>query len=289
MLSYATWAYLYMSTRIGPMAVTAPAWIGKMLELSADDELRDLAPRTAECKSMVLMPFVIKSVDDEKFEVETINGKNLEVSYDTLGDTHIKNIKCGSIICCTMFRYNGFWHVNGISSYSDNTEEYEMAVKNLKREKEECKNMYETLIGKNNGSPIGYAYDWKELDATLDLGYSDMQNTKNRNNEMFSARNILYFINTDGNITLLPDRAMTVAAPDNRLYDKEYARMCGAAVILYDPSSKELRKYLLDNKLIPDARLDGALDGKEEKKWFAENAEFLNILFHTDEVESNLP
>ena len=51
-----------------------------------------------------------------------------------------------------------------------------------------------------------------------------------------------------------------------------------------------MRQYIMDNGLMPDARLASpSIPDSEAKTWFAENAPFLVALIHSDDVEVNMP
>lgn len=92
-----------------------------------------------------------------------------------------------------------------------------------------------------------------------------------------SAVNLVYFLNSNGMVSILPNWAGCIKIKGNPYYDKEQATEESVALIMDQTSpSPELREYLIDKKLIPDAALNLFFSVEDGRQLFQENIRFLN-------------
>lgn len=291
MLAYGIEAYFAFNAEIGPLALTAPAWLGKMMELSGNEAVRKLAPGISAIRTKTMLPYDIKAVGQDGFKVESLAGDIMEMTFDPLPENVWSDVRVGHQIITTLFEYNGKWKVNGMSSITPKKMDFSPAKADYAKRLDSQKNSYDWNISKNNGSRIGVAADMKELKARF--GLDKVKNPKideSVSDDLDNAKEILYFINDDGSMSILPDCAPCVAIPDNPYYNVSEATARGAMILCGHESSKEMRQYIMDNGLMPDARLASpSIPDSEAKTWFAENAPFLVALIHSDDVEVNMP
>lgn len=287
MIAYGIDAYYSFSVEVGPLSLIAPQWLGKMLELSGKPDLQKYASLISEIETYTLLPYEIKSVGEDDFVVENLNGDLMTVSFDPLPENVWKDIRAGRIMVAPLFFYDGKWKVNGISSFTHVPESIEKSQLEYKTKKESTSTTYKFHMKENNEIPIGVAGTYDEFSKRFKL---DKAVAKGENiDKIQKDKDILYFINTDSSVSLLPDNARIVALKDNPYYSKDDAAKYGALLICGDNSTKELRDYLIENRLLPDARLGGNFPDTEAKLWFAENAPFLSVVTHTEEVQFNMP
>ena len=91
------------------------------------------------------------------------------------------------------------------------------------------------------------------------------------------AGNLLYFLNTDGTVSILPGWASSVKIKDNPYYDEEDASYDGLSLIFdHSLSTPEMREYIIKNKLIPDAALSSVISDEAGRKLFQKNIRFFN-------------
>ena len=91
------------------------------------------------------------------------------------------------------------------------------------------------------------------------------------------AGNLLYFLNTDGTVSILPGWASCVKIDGNTYYDKKDASNDGLSLIFdHSLSTPEMREYIIKNKLIPDAALSSAILVEAGRKLFQKNIRFFN-------------
>lgn len=288
-LAYALKAYIAFNTKIGPLALTAPKWLGKILELSGDTSLQEIAHNIGAIKTLTLLPFEIKTVTDDGFTVQNLKGDVMSMSFDPLPEESWKNVSEGHIMISTLVEYDGKWRINGASSFTDKPKSLAGSMAEYEQKNTDIEFTYETEVQKNGGSRIGVAGDFKEFSSRFDMDMAENTTIDKAVKDMSTEKNILYFINTDSSISMLPERAAIVAIPGNPYYDERLATQKAATLLVDDNSTEELRDYLINENLLPDARLAGPLPDYEAKEWFAENAPFLAVLTHSEEVRFNMP
>lgn len=282
-------SYLSFNVSSGPLNLLPWEWLAEMMELSGNRERQRIAKRLREMKSYLLMPYLIEKDTKKGLDVETVFGKHLTISYDMLPNDSTPDVQEKSVLFASLFYYNGEWNINGMSSFTEMGGYYNYR-EDLLKHKESQKFAFEYQLNKNGNSRIGVAADISELKIIMGTDNTPDTTSAEIRNRVKDDKDLLYFINEDdGSISIVPDGAKVVKLPGNKYYDVEYATKEAAILILDDEASAELRKYLIDNDLIPDARLSGNHTDQFAKAWFARNAEFLNLYCHTDEVHFELP
>ncbi|MEZ3590359.1 MAG: DUF3843 family protein [Muribaculaceae bacterium] len=287
--SYAIETYFYVGIKVGPLAVPPYEWIAKMMELSADAGIRAIAGRFKDMAAIPYLPFGIVSVSDEYFEVENIAGERLTVSYDTLWDDSRKDVIAGRGMIASLLKYDGMWHINGLSSFTDKAEDFTPMTKEYSDRRQSQEQARKVQLDHNGGSPIGVTKDWKELETRFEFDKATDKTEGKVGEDVKKGTDLLYFINDDSSMSILPDGAKAVALPANLYYDPAEAANFAALLIVGHETTEDMRRYLLAHGLLPDARLKGPQPDPEAKAWFAANAPFLAALTHTDTVSMNLP
>lgn len=282
-------SYLSFNVSTGPLNLLPWEWLAEMMELSGDSERQKIAKRLREMKSYMLMPYLIEKDSKKGLEVESVFGKHLTISYDMLLKDNTPDVQERSVIFASLFYYNGEWNINGMSSFTEKGGYDDYREEFIKR-KESQKLAFKYNLNKNGDSRIGVVADFSELKIIMGTENTPHNTSAEMKKRMEEDKDLLYFINEDdGSISIVPDGAKAVKLPGNKYYDVEYATKEAALLILGDEASEELRKYLIDNHLIPDARLSGNYTDEFAKAWFARNAAFLNLYRHTDKVHFEIP
>lgn len=290
-LGYVSEMYFYMSVKCGPLKLLPSKWLARMLRLNADERLRKMAADVEEIDTRELLPYKVLSVNEESFTLETVAGTEAVISKNMFNEEVLSAVKVGTLVSCASFFYKGEWQLNGVAIVTpeDKMNFNETVVDQYKKQITVGEENYKLLLEKNGNSPIGVAEDWKELSARFSLDKARQKDYNGMEKEIEGASKILYFINSDGNITILPLAAMVVKTTDNPFYDVKRAER-GSASLLFDQQlTDEMREYISDHNLMPDARLTGPLDDEVAKKWFAENEKFLCSLVTTDVPVFNKP
>lgn len=284
-MSYFVDSFVCISTLIGPLAVSAPKWLSEILTLKGDAELQPIAEQLREIRSLSLMPYQVTATADDSFTVRNLRNEELTVSHDTLVPEVIPTIKEGLRFVSSLYFYKGIWHVNGLSTFSPEPIDFQEDISEYDKKEAELKEAYQFQLDKNSGSPIGVAKDWDEFSKRFDLDKATDNSPKHMQRHIKSAKNILYFINSSGSMSMLPNSAQLVALPDNELYNKEEATRRAATLLFDKQTTPEMRSYMMDNNILPDARLAGPCPDEEAKPWFRANERFLSTALNSDIVK----
>lgn len=288
-MGYASEVYFYMSVKCGPLKLLPSKWLARMLQLNPNKDLQRLAPRVDAIETRELLPYKVISVDEESITLMNIAGYEIVMSKNMFDDS-ASAVAAGDTLSCASFFYNGEWQLNGVSLISqEKNVDFNEMIATYKKQAADAKETCEVLLEKNGNCPIGVAKDWTEFSTRFALDKAQSKDFNGMEKTVKDATKILYFINSDGNITILPLAAVVVKTADNPFYDVKRAER-GSASLLFDQQlTNEMRKYIIDHNLMPDARLTGPMDNDVAKKWFAENEKFLSSLLTTDEPVFNKP
>lgn len=288
-LFYGMQSYYSFNTKCGPLALPTTKWLGRMLEMSDVTTLRATGDKIGAIRTLSLLPYEVVSVGADSCLLRSLSGSEMKLSFMMLREDSIKDIKSGQVLITSLFDYEGSWQVNGLMSISDKKETIKAGIKEYTEKKDNQHRAYKYLTERNGGKRIGVAKDWTELSVRLEMDKAYTSEDE-YHEEVKKSKNILYFIDSDGSMSVVPELGAAVALPDNKYYDKEFAEENGSVLITGNMASDELRKYLIENRLIPDACLVGdEPESCDPKEWFSENASFINDFCHTDEIMFNLP
>ena len=90
---------------------------------------------------------------------------------------------------------------------------------------------------------------------------------------------------SDGTMSILPGWAGCVKIKDNPYYDAEDAAQDGISLIFDQSlSSPEMREYIINKKLIPDAALNSVISAEAGRKLFQKNIRFFNDYCNRDSM-----
>lgn len=281
--------YLVMNTSSGPLDLYPWEYLAEMLELSGEEKLMAKATMLRDIKALSVLPYKALKRETEGVVVKDVKGESITISYDMLTKDAAKDIDRNDVLMTTLYYCNGEWNINGASSIVKSDVAFNGFVKDYKERMKQQKLAKEYYLKKNSGSPIGIEYSFEDFKSKFGLDNIPDKSPEQMSQQMNDAKDILYFINDDGTLSLLPGCGDVVNLPGNALYDKEEAVKKAAQLILNDEASDEMRMYLIDNGLIPDARLSGALPDEEAKAWFKKYASFINCCCHSDSLHFNFP
>ncbi len=282
---YGAHSYLPFNSKIGPVNVSVLDWLKEILICEEDVNTPEIAGLIQEMQSIKYNVYKYEKVGEDWATLIDVEGNNkYELSAFTLPDMLMpSNVKEGDSCITSLVYYNGKWNVNGISSLDMDGKAFDEFKENFKREKTGKKATYDYLMKKLNNNPIGVVSDFEELSTLLELPEEDYN--VGTDIDQSSWTEILYFINKDSAISLLPDCAGCVKIKGNKMYDKERAKQEGVSLILNtNMSTEEMRNYLIDNNLIPDAAIKSIISEEAGHKLFQENISFLNDYASRDDL-----
>lgn len=276
-----------ISAQCGPMSLTAPQWLAKIIEMSGRpdlpaDKIKAIDYRT---HSRYLISRVSESTDDDAtFTVVDMTGRELHVSFNMLPAENRHFLIEGNCIDMALFSYDGVWHLNGLMDIRHDHSDYNKISEEYRRQKQESADKLLAMIHNNGGSPAGVAPDWQRLCEIL--GEDSNKAAHGTPSRIVDGKDFLFFINSNGDVSLIPDFALCTALEGNDKYDPATATDNAALLVVNNAYTREMSDYLIEHSMLPDARLEtSAMPDDEAKAWFAANARFLSAICHTDCID----
>ncbi len=284
---YALESFLQMNTLIGPLAIPAYEWLAEIVNLYHEPEEECYIPILSELKSRPYKYYRYVTVGESELVLEDTNGEKLTLSASTMpGERFAPEVVPGKSALVSLVFLDGVWLMNGLGLHGLPSEIFENSHK-AHREKEKQRNeVYKFHLKAFGNQRIGVCGSYEEY---ISLAYGDKAPNVSVSPKLLAdirdAGNLLYFLNSDGTVTILPGWATCVKIKDNPYYDKEDASHAGLSLIFdHSLSTPEMREYIIKNKLIPDAALNSAISVETGRKLFQNNIRFFNDYSDRDTV-----
>lgn len=283
--------FLAMNTTTGPLDVHPWVYLAQILDLQDCEQCHEYAERLRAMKSRTILPYLIKDRDEMYLSVEDIDGNRMNICLDNVEDVEDEMMQPGKTLLAPLYYYEDSWHVNGWSDiipedeglevFDDTRRDFEIASAADKRH-------YNESLQANHGSPIGIVRNAEALDKILGFSKSNDSDYRAVLKEIKDYKDILFFVNRNSDPVIFHNMAKAIKLPGNTLYNPEYATENACKIIFSGETTKEMRDYVLEHNLIPDARMKGEMSDEKAKAWFAKNAPFLSLALHTDNVHFNM-
>ncbi|MGL5731168.1 MAG: DUF3843 family protein [Bacteroidales bacterium] len=148
--------------------------------------------------------------------------------------------------------------------------------------KEHNRKLYDAFMKKNGNSPIVFTSRYSDVKEIL-AQYNNVSYIPDFPYELRNRNNYVLFADRDNGMIVALDIAGYIKHSDNPLYNKEAAEK-EAVAILADRKlcPKPMRKYLIENKLIPDAMLNPVYGEQLAKDLVQNNMNFLSQFILAD-------
>lgn len=276
---YALESFLPMNALIGPLAIPAYEWLSEILKLYPEAEEEIYIPILEQLKSRPYEYYKYLTVGESELVLEDANGEKLTLSASTMpGERFAPEVAPGKSALMSLVFLDGVWLMNGLGLQGLPSEIYEECRKTHCKKDKQRKEAYKYLLKAFRKQRIGVCGSYEEY---LNLAYGDNAPDANGDPKLLAdirdAGNLLYFLNTDGTVSILPGWASCVKIKDNPYYDEEDASHDGLALIFdHSLSTPEMREYIIKNKLIPDAALRSVISVEAGRKLFQKNIRFFN-------------
>lgn len=272
-IAYATEAYIPFNVRTGPLGITPQEWLAEIVSLYPEKEEIPFLKSLTELKSLPYRTYRFDKIEGKTATISDTDGNSYQLSAFTLpGEKFAEGVTEGSSALCSLVYFDGVWNINGMALQTLPPDFYNESKETSDKIREEESRKYCDLMKKLDNKPLGAAADFDELRSVLELPQKDAADIPS---DILNGKDILFFVNPDGNISLLANYAESVKFPGNKLYNKETAATDGLALV-FDPdlTSKEMRDYILSNNLVPDAALRSAVSPEEGHRLFQDNLPF---------------
>lgn len=276
---YAIESFLPMNALIGPLAIPAYEWLAEIVNLYPEPEEEGYIQILSELKSRPYEYYRYVTVGESELVLEDTNGEKLTLSASTMpGERFASEVVPGKSALMSLVFLDGVWLMNGLGLQGLPSEIYEECHKNHCEKVKQRKAVYKYFIKAFGKQRIGVCGSYKEY---LDLAYGDKAPNASGDPKLLAdirdAGNLLYFLNTDGTVSILPGWASCVKIKDNPYYNEDDAMNDGLSLIFdHSLTTPEMREYIIRNKLIPDAALSSVISVEAGRKLFQKNIRFFN-------------
>ena len=276
---YALKSFLPMNVKIGPLAIPAYEWLAEIVSLYHEPEEERYIPILKTLKSRPYAYYRYETIGESELTLKDVYGKTLTLSASTMPDGRFApEISPGMSAYFSLVQVEGVWLMNGIGLQALPPNIYVNYCKeHLEKEKQQ-KEGYKYLMKAFSKKRIGVCGSYEEY---MKLAYGDNPPKTGGDADVLAdirnAGNLLYFLNSDGTVSMLPGGATYVKIKDNPYYDPDEAAHHGLAIIFdHSLSTPEMREYVIKNKLIPDAALSSVVSPEAGRKLFQRNMRFFN-------------
>lgn len=271
--------FIAMNALIGPLALPSHEWLAEIVNLYHEPEEEQFLPVLNAMKSRPYQFYRYESVGESEAVLEAVDGEKLILSAFTMpGERFAPGVVAGDAALMSLVSYDGAWVMNGLGIQALPVEAFSDARKASREKSEQSREVYKYHMKRFHKARIGVCGSYEEYQ---ELAFGDNAPEGHIDADIAEdirhARNILYFLNTDGTVSILPDFAQAVKIKDNPYYDPKEARSLGLSLILnHDLTTPEMRDYIITHKLIPDAALNSAVSPEAGRKLFQQNIGFFN-------------
>jgi len=273
-LEYALRSELIFSQKSGPLALPLKEWFPDMLEgMGMEKEIAVInAIENHESDY-----YRVKSVDEMYFHVVDTNENEYSILRSSFHELSKKALT-SKILVAALVKYNGEWHANGISAWTNEEGPYDDLVEKKKGQTSLRKEVYDKILKANGGSPLAYFKNVSEmqkwLNKVLDVEGDVAGGTIN------SKENIVVFVSPTTDICVIPKVGYYIKDTKNPFYDAGRAKNEGV-VMLVDIYScpSEMYHYLLENGMLPDAQIISLLGEERARELIRDNTDFIARFF----------
>lgn len=284
---YALESFVPMNALIGPLAIPAYEWLSEIVNLYHEPEEERYIPILESLKSLPYKYYKYESVGEHKLILKDVNGEELTLSASTMpGGKFPPEVIPGRSALLSLVLVDGVWLMNGLGLQGLPEEIYDECRRTHRENDKRCKEEYKYLMKAFSRKRIGVCGSYEEY---MNLAYGDNAPKSTGDPKLISgirdAGNLLYFLNTDGTVSMLPGWATCVKIKDNPYYDEDEGVHEALALIFdHSLSTPEMRDYIIKNKLIPDAALTSVISEAVGRKLFQRNIRFFNDYSNRDSM-----
>lgn len=278
-VDYAIGAFMTMNTRIGPLAIPAHEWLAEMVTLYHEPEEEEYLPALTAIKVRPYEYYRYVTVGGSEAVLEDVDGEKITLSAFTMPDEKFPSaVAPGQSAMMSLVFFDGVWMMNGIGLINLSPELYEKYREIHRNKVRQGKEAYEYLFKAFGRKRIGVCGTYEEyLKLTCGHYNPTVGVDPQLEEDIRDAGNLLYFLDTDGTVSILPGWAPCVKVKDNPFYNKEEATRDGLSLIFdHTLTTPEMREYIIKNKLIPDAALNSAVSEETGRRLFQSNLRFFN-------------
>lgn len=258
-----------------PLMVCSHLYLAELI-----DDMKNESGYLKEISYVKMGVFEYCGRDDNSYFLKNVNS---DISYEVDKiSCHIpEDLPLHQMIITQLVRYCNTWNINGTVSYMSQGD----IPGNFREEhdlKEHNRKLYDAFMKKNGNIPIVFTSRYSDIKEIL-AQYNNVSYIPDFPYELRSRNNYVLFADRDKGMIVALDIAGYIKHPDNPFYNKAAAEK-EAVAILADRKlcPKPMRRYLIENKLIPDAMLNPVHGVQLAKDLIQNNMSFLGQFILAD-------
>lgn len=283
MASYAAESVLTYTTKMGPLALYAPEWLGSILRANGMEK------EATAVEQQKLKPFdilkIVKAEAGKGIEFEDTKGEKFYVTDKGLASPSRENYDSKTALG-SFVKYRDSWHLNANINWSNGGEElFEFTKKSVEQHNCQSDFDYDKLMAISGGSPFFYFEDYqKTKDFLMKEGGMSKEKLQDFDVPEKNER-ILLVIESKGAMGFQYGDKAVCCLKDvrNPYYDERIAKKESLTVALKLPSNA--LKYAMDYDMLPDAKLNSIHGAERGKAVFHENYDFFARATMRDDYE----
>lgn len=270
--SYAAESVLAYTTKMGPLALYAPEWLGSILRANGMEK------EAVVVEQQELKPFdifkIVKAEAGKGIEFEDTKGEKFYVTDKGLVGPSRKNYDSRTALG-SFVKYRDSWHLNATITWSMGGDElFELTKKSVERHNRQSDFDYDKLMAISGGSPFFYFEDrQKMVDFLVKEGGMSREKLQDFDLPEKNVR-ILLVIESKGAMGFQYGNKAECCLKDarNPYYDERIAKVESLTTALMMPSNA--LKYAMEHDMLPYAGLRSIYGAERGMALFRENYDF---------------
>lgn len=278
MLVYTVSSILTLNAKIGPLALTTPQWMSRLLRLKGMENEAAMLD-SIECKPVAV--YLIKEYDAEVVTLESIAGDILTLARNSFSELPDETLQTSKLFIASLARSNHspYWQLCGDSTWMSQSDLFIQSQQDERHSKECSQIMRDKLLAANDNHPLLYFADYQEMKQFIatHIGFADgFVDTE----EMKDQTMIVMYIQPDGTLSTVPNKAPCIKDDRNPFYDPKIADKEAMSFIFYfEMTTSEMAHYLVDHNMLPDACLNSLHGPEHGRELVQQNIGFLLRFF----------
>ena len=283
MASYAAESVLPYVTKMGPLALYAPEWLGSILRANG------LEKKALEAEQQELKTFdiykILKADAGKGIEFEDTKGENFYVTDEGLRNPSVEFYKSKTAMGAFV-KYRDSWHLNATINWSQGGEElFEFTKSGVERQRRQTDFDYDKLMSVSGGSPFFYFDNYQKMKDYLSKeGGMSMEMLTGFEKPGKNERIIVVVASRD-KVAFQYGNGAECCLKDSRnpYYDEKIAKSESLTFALKLPGSA--LKYAMDHGMLPHVQLKSVYGAERGRALFRENYDFFARATMREEYE----
>lgn len=295
MITYADRSLCAFKSRTWPLSLKAQTIYAEMIRLEMEDDDDEMAHAIENMNTAPLGLYHIIECNGHHLTVQDYQGNSYEIamdSFDYSPQNEIEKNHHTDVIASFITIDNKTWHVNGICSFTNGTQDdFDAYCRDHQKRNELIErrmHQFDDFINKHGGKRLFF---FEDRDAYTQWLKDDlhMKNVDDADMSMIPDKQPLTaYIETSGNM-IICFNTEAIKHPDNKYYNPLEGREYGLATFTDpDSCSPEFARFLIENDLLPDAMINDAQGMEHGQQLLQENIEFFARCIRRD-IDTNEP